>query len=139
VEDALRRIEGLINDLNQKALEHRTASWWEKLPVIENIRSHNLAGWEAETIEELKGEISSLRSRADAYGLASEDLNQLLDKLDSVKKSKGVKKWLATLMPGFRTVHRGFRSHRFLRLKSRAGKIRNRMQKQQGEPLHLVA
>ncbi|MDP6575579.1 MAG: hypothetical protein QF755_03755 [Candidatus Peribacteraceae bacterium] len=139
VEDGLRRIEGLINDMNQKTLEHRTASLWEQLPVIENIRSHNLATWEGETIDELKAEITALRARAEDYGLATDDLDQLLDSLNSVKKPKGVKKWIATLVPGFRTFHRGFRSHGLLRLKSRTGKMRRKMQKAQDEPPVLAA
>ena len=139
VEDGLRRIEGLVNDMNQKTLEHRTASLWEQLPVIENIRSHNLATWEGETIDELKAKITALRARAEDYGLATDDLDQLLDSLNSVKKPKGVKKWLATLMPGFRTFHRGFRSHGLLRLKSRTGKMRRKMQKAQDEPPVLAA
>ncbi|MDP7247897.1 MAG: hypothetical protein QF741_04720 [Candidatus Peribacteraceae bacterium] len=139
VEDGLRRIEDLINDLNQKSLEHRTASWWENLPIVENFRSHNLATWEGEAIEELKAEIASLRARTEDYGLSTADLDQLLEKLDAIKKPEGVKKWLATLMPGFRTVHRGFRSHKFLRLKSSTGKLRREMQKAQDEPSQLAA
>ena len=134
VGDRLRRVEELINDLNQKALEHRTSSWWEKLPIIENVRYHNLATWEAETIDELHVEVESLRSRADKHGLNTADLDELLDKLKAIKSPGGAKKWLATLMPGFRTVHRGFRSHKFLRLRSRAGKLRKRMINEQSEP-----
>ena len=139
VGDRLRRVEELINDLNQKALEHRTTSWFEKLPIVENVRSHNLATWEAETIDELHVEVEAIRARADKYGLDTADLDALLDKLKAIRCPGGVRKWLATLMPGFRTVHRGFRSHRFLRLKSSTGKLRKRMIRGEEELTELAA
>ncbi len=85
--------------------EHRMGSLWNIIPILSNIRSHLVAGKEADAIAELKEDMRQLESIVDQYNVRV-DLRSIRKAVAKLQEPGGISKWVASILPLLRWVHR---------------------------------
>jgi len=122
MQDKLRDIEERAAELLQIGLEHRVEDIRDVLPIFANIRSHTLAGREAEIIDALRLDTAELQQMAGQAGIFV-DMKGLTESVAKLGKPEGVSKWMATLFLT-RSFHRGYIAPRLEEIKREASVLR---------------
>lgn len=137
---AIERAQGLLQDIHANAnevsalsLEHRTGSIWNILPVVENVRSHFIAGKEADTIDHIKEDMRDLERLVDEHQL-NIDLTQVRKAVENIHKPEGISMWAATLIPVLgplaRVLHRAITPHKGENIRRSASDARRSLSRQ---------
>lgn|SRR3989338_2010049 len=127
-EKMIENIEQMATELLQKNMEHRVGDFRDGIPILANIRSHDLAVREGEVIGNIKREFVDLQAFAARNNLRI-DLSLLQDSILPLKQPAGATMWLATLIPGMRMFHRSIVVPQFEKLREVSSNLKRSVQR----------
>lgn len=108
-QDALQGVLQSVGFLVDAQDEHRNPDFRSRVPIIggiwDMVRSHSIAGKEAQSIEQVKEEMAHLEQVVADGGLAL-DLKPLKDGIAQLSPPGGISKLLGSVFQGFRRFHR---------------------------------
>lgn len=121
----IKDIEDLSLNLQSANLSHRTFDMAKIIPIAANIRSHNLVTNEGDTIAHLQDAIQELEKLNAQNGLGL-PMSKITIAAAKLKEPGGLSKWVATIFPTLRFLHRSFTPSRAENLTQAAEDLRRR-------------